>query len=182
MGGPFVSLIKAQAIGYQQRLDRLIDRRVSLNSEFFALQNKMQLIRTGLETATKEPIALVTIVNALLFLMRDVTYTCKECQHYSTKPAEGAPDLESLPPDQRRAEQARQEEARKRAQAFRDSFDAKGGYCIYRSSNIPTTTGRSCNDVWGLVRNDFWRASGDAQNGRIDILTKAKDKLDPRKT
>lgn len=181
VGGPFVGMLKAQANGYEQLLNTLVDQRVALNSELRILQNKMRLIRTGLETVTKEPIALLSVVNAILYLISNVKYTCKECRFFGTEPISNSVDLSGIPDDQKKAEQARIDAARKRAETFRKSFAAKGGFCRYRSANIPTTTEYSCNEVWGLVGNDFWRASDNAEEGRIDVIAKAREKLDPRK-
>ncbi len=180
MAGPFVSLIQSQALGYQQQLNSLVNTRVALNSNLILLQQKMRSIRTGLALANKEPVALLSIVNGLLFLMQSVSYTCANCQYYSTSPVAGQVNPSSLTPDQQAGQAAIAAASTQRVANATPGPGAAPGYCTYRIANFPTQTSYSCNEVWGLINNDFWTASSDNQNGRVDILTQARKKLDPR--
>lgn len=182
MSGAFVQMIGLQATNYEQRLNALIETRVSLNSELRKEQEKLRMIRAGVKQITEEPLALASIVNVMVYLIAEVKYECKECRHFSTEPApEAAVDLSGLSPDAQKAEQAKIDAAKERMAARRKAMGEKGGYCTYRNANIPTGGERSCNDVWELVGNDYWTASDKSDMGRVDIMTKARDKLDPRK-
>lgn len=183
LGGPFVSIAKAQTLGYSQRLDKLIERRVALNSQLILLQRKMQYIRSGIDSITTEPMALISIVDALLFIFTEVSYTCRQCKFYSTVAVEGVSlDSQGLTEEQKSIERTRLQRAQERAaniqQALRQGDET--GYCIYRASNLPTVEGGSCKSVWNLPSNDFWSASDNAEDGREDIVTRVKAKLDPR--
>lgn len=183
MGGPFVSLIKAQTSGYSQRLEKLIDRRVSLNAQLLVLQEKMKLIRSGSKFLTNEPIALISIVDTLLYLFTQVTYTCKQCKHYSVTPLEEQEFVtEGLTREEVEAERTRLQRARARAENIREALRRgdESGFCIYRAANLPTIENGSCLSVWGLSNNDYWTASDNDEDGREDIVSKVKERLDPR--
>jgi hypothetical protein len=182
MSGAFVQMIGLQATNYEQRLNALIETRVSLNGELRKEQEKLRMIRAGVKQITEEPLALASIVNAMIYIIAEVKYECKECRYFSTQPApEASVDLSGLSPDAQKAEQAKIDAAKERMAAQRKAMGEKGGYCTYRNANIPTSGERSCNDVWELVGNDYWTASDKSDMGRVDIMTKARDKLDPRK-
>jgi hypothetical protein len=114
-------------------------------------------------------------------MIKDVKYECKECLYFNTEPIETSVNLSELSPDAKKREEAKIEEAKKRMAALRKEMGEKGGYCTYRNANIPTSGEKSCKDVWELISNDHWTASDKSDKGRIDIMKKAREKLDPRK-
>lgn len=185
IGGPFVSLIKAQTSSYQQRLDRLTNRRVSLNAQLLLLQEKMRFIRTGTDIISRQPIALLGVIDVLVYLFSEVKYNCKQCSFYSTKPVkiESKSSSTNLTEEEKAIEARRLQEAEQRAAAIENSQRSGGeiGYCTYRAANLPAADVGSCSSVWNLLTNDYWTASDNGQDGREDIVTKAKEKLDPRK-
>lgn len=183
LGGPFVSLIRAQTSGYSQELDKLIDRRVALNSQLLILQNKMRVVRSGIAFLTGEQIALVNLVDTMVYLFTEIEYKCKQCRFYSTVPAEGSGDLSGIPEEQREAEQERIKQAQERAENIQEALREgdETGFCIYRAANLPTVDNGSCLSTWGLTGNNFWTASDNDEDGREDILSKVKERLDPRK-
>jgi hypothetical protein len=184
IGGPFVSLIRSQTIGYEQRLDRLTNRRVALNAQLILLQDKMQFIRTGTDIISRQPIALLSILDALVYLFSEVKYTCKQCRFYSTTPAEVDLALTAnLTEEEKLVDQRRLEEAQQRASNIQKELRTgdQTGFCTFRAANLPSVDSGSCLSVWNLLGNDFWTASDNDQDGREDVVTKAKDKLDPRK-
>lgn len=183
LGGPFVSIIRAQTAGYTQRLDRLTERRVNLNAQLALLQEKMRYIRSGADFITGESLALISIVDTLLYLFTEVTYTCKQCKFYSTQAAGEEQIQAALASDSLSdAERARLERAQERATNIQDSLRQgdETGFCLYRAANLPTVESGSCLSVWGLPGNDYWSASDNAEDGREDIVTPIKQRLNPR--
>lgn len=184
-GGPFISLIRAQTSGYAERLDRLVDQRAFLNAQLFFLQRKMRLIRTGERLLTRESMSLLSIVDALIYLFSEVSYTCKECKFYSTEPLETDSVVENphMTDVQRAFERRQMEEARRRSEQMRDALRQgdETGFCTYRAVSLPTIEKGSCFSVWNLPGNDYWLASDSAEDGREDIVSIIREKLDPRK-
>jgi len=116
-----------------------------------------------------------------MYMIKEVKYECRECRYFNTQPVEAVVDLGNLSPDAKKKEEEKMAAAKKRMAALRKAMGEKGGYCTYRNANIPTSGERSCKDVWELVGNDYWTASDKSDKGRVDIMTKAREKLDPRK-
>jgi len=153
LGGALISTIKLPLTGLEATNRRLAADRRTLGVELTKLQKQSALIIDGTVLDTGESLSLLTLLQALFYLTSKLEYKCKNCKFFGH-----GRQITNLVPN------------------IPTENTTFGAICTYASNDgtgLPTDPNFSCNEVWGLIDNDYWTASD-------DIVAVCKNILQPK--